>query len=143
MSFYIIIINRFLFLSLSKNKLSNTKKQFKKKSKWCTYAYKQEDTPTLQLVHKRWWCVFFKSEKISKKKKKKLFISSFEVDALNKAQVSYRMMMMMNMRSAFLGWCCVYSTSKRIIKFIKEKSIEFSRYIFFPRDFPPIITSNE
>ncbi len=66
-------------------------------------------------------CVFLKFKKISKKKKKKLFISSFEVDALNKAQVSSRMMMMMNMRSAFLGWCCVYSTSKRIIKFIKEK----------------------
>ena len=51
--------------------------------------------------------VFFKFEK-KRKKKKKLFISSFEVDALNKAQVCYRMMMMMmNMRSAFLGWCCV------------------------------------
>ena len=45
---------------------------------------------------------FFKLEKISEKKKKKLFISSFEVDTLNKEQVSYRMMMM-NMRSAFLG----------------------------------------
>jgi len=42
---------------------------------------------------------------------------------------------MMNMRSAFLGWCCVYSTSKSIIKFIKEKIIiEF---------FPPITTFNE
>lgn len=37
-----------------------------------------------------------------------LFISSFEVDALDETEVSSTMMMMMNQRSAFLGWCCAF-----------------------------------
>ena len=37
-----------------------------------------------------------------------LFISSFEVDALDETEVSSTIMMMMNRRSAFLGWCCAF-----------------------------------
>jgi hypothetical protein len=37
-----------------------------------------------------------------------LFISSFEVDALDETEVSSTIMMMMNRRSASLGWCCAF-----------------------------------
>ncbi len=67
-------------------------------------------------------CFFLSKRK--KEEERSFFISSFEVDALNRTEVSSTMMMM-NIRSAFLGWCCVFSTTKwRIIKLTRERERE-------------------
>ena len=94
-------------------------------------------------MHKRWWwwwwwwCVFLSKRKKEEDEGKELFISSFEVDALNGTEVSSTMMM--NIRSAFLGWCCVFSTTKwgiikltrereRIVMFISSSSLSSSSF---------------
>lgn len=103
--------------------------------------YVSSHTTLHLIVHKRWWwwwCVFLskrKKESERERERKPFFISSFEVDALNGTEVSSTMMMM-NIRSAFLGWCCVFSTTKwRIIKLTREKKNSYVHFFIVFRGF--------
>ena len=80
---------------------------------------------------------------LEKGRRKKLFISSFEVDTLNEPQVSSPIMMRMmmtNRRSAFLGWCCVFFRRRQGLLNLSNSETERGREKerFYRFSFPDI-----